>query len=255
MLGGYTGKVLFVNLTTRSIKEEAPPESLYRDFIGGTGLGVRILYEHIKPKVDPLGPENMLGFVTGPLTATPTPGSGRFTVVAKSPLTGTWADSNSGGSLGPELKAAGYDAIFFSGIASKPVYLLLSEGNAELKDASHLWGKDTYETDGILQQELGKPEARIAYIGPAGESCSLISGIVNEKGRVAARSGVGAVMGSKRLKAVAVQGDKKIPVAEPEKLRSVRNHFIKNIKLNRTKYPPLCLSFLDYYQNIYLVHV
>jgi len=230
MLGGYTGKTLFVDLTTGTMKEESPPEDIYRDFIGGTGLGVRILYERIKPKADPLGPENMLGFVTGLLTGTPTPGSSRFTVVTKSPLTGAWAESNSGGSLGPELKAAGYDGVFFSGVAPKPVYLWLSSGKAELRDASHLWGKHTNETDDMLRQELGEPKAKVACIGPAGESCSLISGIVHEKGRTAARSGVGAVMGSKRLKAIAVRGDKKIPVAKPEKLRSVRNDFNKNIK-------------------------
>jgi len=231
MLGGYTGKILFVDLTTGSMREEPPPESLYRDFIGGTGLGVRILYEHIKPKADPLGPENVLGFVTGPLTGTPTPGSGRLTVVAKSPLTGAWADSNSGGFWGPELKWAGYDAIFISGISPKPAYLLLSGGKAELRDAAHLWGKDANETDDILQQELGKPQVRVACIGPAGEACSLISGIVNERERIAARSGVGAVMGSKRLKAVAVRGGKKnIPVAQPEKFKLARADYLKKLK-------------------------
>jgi len=230
MLGGYAGKLLFVDLTRGGIKEETLDEKLCRDFIGGTGLGVRILYERMKPKADPLGPENILGFVTGPLTGTPTPGSGRFTVVSKSPLTGCWADANSGGFWGPELKAAGYDAIFISGAATKPVYLSLSQGKAELKDASHLWGKDTNETDDILHQELGDPKVRISCIGPAGEACSLISGIVNERGRIAARSGVGAVMGSKRLKTVAVRGNRKVPVAQPEKLRSVRNDFTKNIK-------------------------
>jgi len=231
MLGGYTGKILFVDLTTGSMREEPPPESLYRDFIGGTGLGVRILYEHIKPKADPLGPENVLGFVTGPLTGTPTPGSGRLTVVAKSPLTGAWADSNSGGFWGPELKWAGYDAIFISGISPKPAYLLLSGGKAELRDAAHLWGKDANETDDILQQELGKPQVRVACIGPAGEACSLISGIVNERERIAARSGVGAVMGSKRLKAIAVRGGKKnIPVAQPEKFKLARADYLKKLK-------------------------
>ena len=232
MLGGYAGKILFVDLTAGTMKEESPSEDIYRDFIGGTGLGVRILYEYIKPKADPLGPGNILGFITGPLTSTTAPGSGRFTVVTKSPLTGSWADSNSGGFWGPTLKWAGYDAVFISGISSKPAYLLISEGKAELKDASHLWGKDTYETDNMLQKELGKPHLRISCIGPAGESCSLMSGIVNEKGRIAARSGVGAVMGSKRLKAVAVRGDKKnkIPVADKGKLESVRKEFTKNIK-------------------------
>jgi len=231
MLGGYAGKILFVDLTTGKAKEETPPESLYRDFIGGTGLGVRILYERMKPKAEPLGPENILGFVTGPLTATPTPGSGRFTVVTKSPLTGAWADANAGGFWGPELKWAGYDGVFISGASPKPVYLFISGGKAEIKDASHLWGKDANETDDILQKELGKLQARVACIGPAGEACSLISGIVNERGRIAARSGVGAVMGSKRLKAVVVRGDKKkIAVAEPEKLKSVREVFTKKLK-------------------------
>ncbi|GAG86869.1 unnamed protein product, partial [marine sediment metagenome] len=194
-------------------------------------LGVRILYEHIKPKADPLGPENILGFVTGPLTATPTPGSGRYMVVTESPLTGAWAEANSGGFWGPELKWAGYDGIFISGASPKPVYLLISEGKAEIRDASHLWGKDANETDDMLHQELGEPKVKIACIGPAGEACSLISGIVNERGRIAARSGVGAVMGSKRLKAVVVRGDKKkISVAEPEKFKSARADYSKKLK-------------------------
>jgi len=231
MPGGYTGRILFADLTTGTIKKEAPSDSVYRDFIGGTGLGIRMLYEHMKPKADPLGPENVLGFVTGPLTATPTPGSGRFTVVTKSPLTGAWADANAGGFWGPELKWAGYDGVFISGASPKPVYLFISGDKAEIRDASHLWGKDANETDDILQRELGKPQARVACIGPAGEACSLISGIVNERGRIAARSGVGAVMGSKRLKAVVVRGDKKkIAVAEPEKLKSVREVFTKKLK-------------------------
>jgi aldehyde:ferredoxin oxidoreductase len=229
MPGGYTGKILFVDLTTGKMKEESPPESLYRDFIGGIGLGARILYEHMKPKTNPLGPDNILGFVTGPLTGTPTPGSGRFMVVAKSPLTGAWADSNSGGFWGPELKWAGYDAVFISGISPRPVYLLLSNGKAELRNASHLWGKYTSETNDLLQKELG--QVRVACIGPAGEACSLIAGIVNDSERIAARSGVGAVMGSKRLKAVAVRGDKKkIPVARLEEFSLARESFSQSLK-------------------------
>lgn len=234
MLGGYAGKILFVDLTTRELKEESPPESLYRDFIGGTGLGIRILYEHMKPKADPLGPENILGFTTGVLTATPTPGSGRFMVTAKSPLTGTWCDSNCGGSLGPELKRAGYDAVFFSGVSSNPVYLMIDNGNAELRDASHLWGRDSTETENILQQELGKPEWKCAYIGPAGESCNLIASVMHDKDRAAARSGVGAVMGSKKLKAIAVRGNMKIPIAKPDDLKKWREIFNKNLK--KTKF-------------------
>jgi len=195
---GYTGKMLFVDLTTGAITEESLTDDVCRGFIGGTGLGVKILYEGMKAGVDPLGPENMLGFVTGPLTATGVAGGGRYTVVTKSPVTGAWADSNSGGFFGPELKWAGFDAVFFSGCASRPVYLSISDGWAELKDASHLWGKDTNETDDLLQKELGPPSWRIACVGPAGEACSLMAGIVNERGRIAARGGVGAVMGSKK---------------------------------------------------------
>jgi len=231
MFGGYTGKILFVELTEGIVKEECPPEEIYRKFIGGTGLGVKTLYERMKPNSDPLGPENILGFVTGPLTGTNVPGSGRFTVVTKSPVTGGWADSNSGGFWGPELKWAGYDAVFFSGVSEKPVYLSISDNKAELKDASHLWGKDTNETDDLVQKELGEPSWRVVCIGPAGETCSLMAGIVNEKGRIAARRGVGAVMGSKRLKAVAVRGDKKnkVPVSDIEKLNSTRKEFTTEV--------------------------
>lgn len=230
MLGGYAGKILFVDLTSGNIREESPAESLYRDFIGGVGLGAGILYENIKPNADPLGPDNMLGFCTGPLTATPTPSSGRFMVVTKSPLTGAWADSNSGGSFGPELKAAGYDAVFFSGISPRPVYLLLSDGKTELRDASDLWGMDTNKTEDRLQQELNVPGLKVVCIGPAGEKCSLISAIIHDKGRAAGRSGVGAVMGSKKLKAVAVKGSNKIHIADPDRLKIARESLVKDLK-------------------------
>jgi aldehyde:ferredoxin oxidoreductase len=232
MLGGYAGKILFIDLTDGTIKEETPSPDIYREFIGGTGLGVRILYERMKPEVNPLGPGNILGFVTGPLTATATPGSGRFTVVTKSPLTGAWADANSGGFWGPELKQAGYDGVFISGSSSKPVYIFISGDEIEIRDASHLWGSDTSETDDILQKEV--PGARVSCIGPAGEALSLIAGIVNERGRIAARSGVGAVMGSKKLKAVVVKdGKNKISIAEPDKFKSVRDDYIQKLKASQ----------------------
>jgi aldehyde:ferredoxin oxidoreductase len=231
MLGGYAGKILFVDLSRQSIKEETLPENVYRAFIGGYGLGVRVLYEHMKPRVDPLSGENMLGFVAGALTGTTVPGSGRYGVVTKSPLTGTWTEANSGGTLGPELKTAGYDAIFFSGVASVPVYLLIRNGKAELKDASGLWGKDTNQTDDALLNEIGDSRLKVACIGPAGEAMSLLAGIVNEKGRIAARGGVGAVMGSKRLKAVAIRGGTtKIPVASREKLKQAQEKYLSILK-------------------------
>ena len=230
MKGGYCGKILLIDLSERKIKELKPSEETYRRFIGGTGLGVRFLYEKMKAGSDPLGNENILGFVTGPLTGTSTPGSGRFTVVCKSPLTNTWADSNSGGYWGPELKYAGYDALFIKGVAEEPVYLHIFAGKAELRDASDLWGKNTRKTDEILKKELGDEKAKVACIGPSGELKSLISGIVNEDGRVAARSGVGAVMGSKRLKAVVVRGESSVPVASPQKLKEAEKTYFEIFK-------------------------
>jgi len=230
MKGGYCGKILFVELSEGKIEELKPSEQTYRKFIGGTGLGVRFLYEKMKPGSDPLGNENMLGFVTGPLTGTSAPGSGRFTVVCKSPLTNAWADSNSGGYWGPELKYAGYDAVFIKGSAKGPVYLHIFEGKAELRDASHLWGKNTRETEEILKKEIGDEKVKVACIGPSGELKSLISGIVNENGRTAARSGVGAVMGSKRLKAVVVRGKERVPVAQPKRLQEVQKAYFELFK-------------------------
>ena len=231
MLGGYAGKMLFVDLSNSSIKETELPERMCREFIGGYGIGIRVLYEQMKCGVDPLGEDNVLGFVTGALTATSVPGSGRYGVVTKSPLTGAWGESNGGGTMGPELKTAGFDALFFKGVARKPVYLLLKNGVAELKDASGLWGKDTYETEDRIHQETGDGKLKIASIGPAGEARSLLAGIVNEKGRIAARSGVGAVMGSKNLKAVAVKGGTKIiPIADRAKLKQAQERFLSIIR-------------------------
>ena len=144
------GKLLLVDLSTGKIQQETPDEELYRDFIGGYGIGARILYSRQKGGVDPLGPDNTLGLITGPLTGTPAIGGCRYGAVAKSPITGGWGDANSGGHFGPKLKFAGYDGVFFTGISDKPVYLLVDNGKAELKNATHLWGKDTYETEDTL---------------------------------------------------------------------------------------------------------
>jgi aldehyde:ferredoxin oxidoreductase len=231
MLCGYAGKILFVDLSEGSIEEKTLPEETYRQFIGGYGLGIRILYERMKPGADPLGPDNILGFVTGALTATSVPGSGRYGVVTKSPLTGAWCESNGGGTLGPELKTAGYDGVFFRGISPKPVYLLIWEGKSTLMDASGLWGRDTYETDNTIREECGNLKIKTASIGPAGEMQSLLAGIVSEKGRIAARGGVGAVMGSKRLKALAVAGGAQtIAVSDPKKLKEVEARYLAVIK-------------------------
>ena len=229
----YAGKILLVDLSEGKLTEEKLPESVYREFIGGNGLGVRVLYEKMKAGVEGLGPENILGFVVGCLTGTLSPGSGRHMLVTKSPLTGTWAESNSGGTFGPELKTAGYDAVFFRGISPKPVYLLIKDGKAELKDASRLWGKDAYETQDALLQSYRDPRMKVACIGPSGEAVSLLAGIVSERGRIAARNGVGAVMGSKRLKAVAVAGGSQlITPADPGKFDGALQAFLALIRSN-----------------------
>jgi aldehyde:ferredoxin oxidoreductase len=230
MAGGYAGKIGFVNLTREEITTEVLDESLACDFIGGQGIGVRLLFERQQGGVDPLGPENILGFTTGPLTGTKTPTGGRYVAVCKSPLTGGWGDANSGGYFGSELKAAGWDAVFVSGIASSPRYLVITDDRIELKDASHLWGRDTVDTEEFIQTSAGDRKIRIASIGPASERLSLISGIVNDRGRVAARSGVGAVMGSKKLKAVAVRGTGRVAVADEEALTRLRKEFIKDMR-------------------------
>jgi len=219
------GKILLVNLSTGKLEEERPAESLYRDFIGGYGIGSRILYTRQKGSIDPLGPDNYLGFVTGPLTGTQATFSGRYGVVTKSPLTGTWGDSNSGGHFGPHLKFAGYDAVFINGVSEKPVYLLLDNGKAEIKDAGHLWGKDTYETEDSLREELGEGVESVS-IGPTGEKLSLISCIITRRGAAAGRSGVGAVMGSKKLKAIAARGQQEVQVADAELVKKLRDEHI-----------------------------
>jgi aldehyde:ferredoxin oxidoreductase len=154
MVGGYMGngsaKILFVDLSSGEMKEELYGEDVLRKYIGGYGLGAKIMYDKQKPNVDPLGPDNMFGFLTGPLTGTPAVIGSRYVVVTKSPLTGTWGDANSGGDFGPNLKFAGYDGVFFTGISKKPVYLFIENGKAELKDADWLWGKDTNETEDML---------------------------------------------------------------------------------------------------------
>jgi aldehyde:ferredoxin oxidoreductase len=228
MAGGYLGKLLWVDLTKKKITAEPLDETVARKFIGGYGIGARILFSRMKAKADPLGPGNILGFITGPFTGTQAVSGTRFTVVGKSPLTGTWGDANSGGYFAAYLKFAGYDGVFFTGISEKPVYLFIDNGKAELKDASKLWGKDTYETEDMIQAELGKDTA-VACIGPSGEKLACIAGIVHTRGSVAGRSGLGAVMGSKRLKAVAVKGKMKVPVADEVAVRELRKKCLSTL--------------------------
>ncbi|MBA7570134.1 putative oxidoreductase YdhV [subsurface metagenome] len=223
------GKILFVDLSKGELKDEALDEKLCRDFIGGYGIGARIIYSRQKGGVNPLGPENTFGILTGPLTGSPALSGTRYTVVGKSPLTGTWGDANSGGYFGPHLKFAGYDGIFFTGISEKPVYLFINNGKAELRDAAHLWGKDSFETEDILKSELGK-KVEVVCIGPSGENLSLIAAVMNNKGRAAGRSGIGAIMGSKKLKAIAVTGNIKIPLADEKRAKEIRAEYLGKLR-------------------------
>jgi len=213
------GKILNVNLGSGASESESLPEEVYRRYIGGYGLGVRLLFDRIPQGAEALGPDNILGFFPGLLTGTPLFGS-RYQAVAKSPKTGGWGDANSGGDFGPFLKHAGWDGLLFSGISDKPVYLRIEDDKAELKDASDLWGLDAITTEGRLKERHGK-KASIACIGQAGEKLSYMAGICNEYGRLAGRSGLGAVMGSKKLKAVVVLASRNILAGDDENVRSL----------------------------------
>jgi aldehyde:ferredoxin oxidoreductase len=228
---GYLGQVLEVNLSTGEMGTHEIPDPIYEAYLSGMGLGAYYLYENIPAGADPLGPDNILGFVSGLLTGTGSLMTGRWMAVCKSPLTGGWGDANCGGTLSPAIKRCGYDAIFFKGIAEKPVYLYVDNELAELRDATLVWGKDAIETEEILTKECRvKKKPVIATIGMAAEKLSLISGITNDHGRIAARSGVGAVMGSKRLKAVVLAGSKPIQCHDPKNVKAISTELATKIK-------------------------
>jgi len=221
---GTMGRILMVDLATGQTSVETPADDLYLSYLGGYGLGAYYLFRLQKPGADPLGPDNHLGFFAGLLTGTPGITSNRYVVVGKSPKTGTWGDANSGGSFGPAMKAAGFDGVIFKGISGKPVVLLLKDGRAELLPGDDWWGLDTGEIEDKAQELYGKT-ARSASIGPAGERCNLLSCIINDEGRAAARSGLGAVMGSKRLKAIVAVGDAKPELADPDGMKAaIKKH-------------------------------
>jgi len=230
------GKLLFVDLTAGNVKEERLDSRVLKDFIGGRGLGIYYLNKFVDPKCDPLSPENLLVMATGPLTGTGAPTGARYMVMTKSPLTGAITCSNSGGVFPTELKRSGYDAIIFSGRSEKPVYLWIDQEKAELRTAVHLWGKDTRETTDILLTEINA-KARVACIGPAGEQKVLFAAIMNDKHRAAGRSGVGAVMGSKNLKAVVVKGKGRIPLADPERFKAFNKEILDIFKQGIEKTP------------------
>jgi len=215
---GYAGQYLRVNLTRGKISKLLLPRELARNYIGGSGLAARILYDEVSPEVKPYAPKNLLIFATGPVNGTVFPPSGRYCVVTKNALTGGWGEVHSGGHFGPELKYAGYDYIVIQGRSKKPVYLSIRDDEVGLRDAKELWGRDTAETTAGVREELADRNTRVACIGPGGERLVRYSSIITDEHRAAARSGVGAVMGSKRLKAVAVRGTGDVEVADFDKV-------------------------------------
>ncbi|MGM0419514.1 MAG: aldehyde ferredoxin oxidoreductase family protein [Bacillota bacterium] len=223
-------KILRVDLTAGEVKEETLDPQLVKKFLGGRGLASKLLADEIDPNIDALSPENKLIFATGLMTGTSASTGGRYMVVTKGPLTGTIASSNSGGYFGAELRFSGYEMIVFEGKSDKPVYLQLVDGKAELKDAEHVWGKKVDETTDLLLEEVGDDRARVSCIGPAGENEVLFASIMNDKNRAAGRTGVGAVMGSKNLKAVVVRGDKSSFDYDKEALMEVVRRQTKIIK-------------------------
>jgi len=231
-MSGYVGKVLFVDLNSGSFEERAIPDQVYENYLSGVGLGAYILHREIPAGADPLGPDNVLGLMSGLLTGTGSLLTGRWMAVCKSPLTGGWGDANCGGTFSPAIKQCGYDGIFFKGAAEKPIYLVIDEASGpRLEDASELWGLDAVETEELLEKKhRGRKTPAVAVIGPAGEKLSLISGICNDRGRIAARSGVGAVMGSKKLKAVVLSGEDKISCADRDAVRALSKKYVAKVK-------------------------
>ncbi len=228
----FWGKLLRVNLTDSTIKEEEIPEEKFKLYLGARGLGSRYFIDEVDPNVDPLSPENKLIFAPGPLSGTTAPTGGRYDVITKGPLTGTIAASNSGGFFGAELKFAGYDMIIVEGKAEKPVYISIRDNEVKIEDASSLWGKDVHETTDLILEKFGDKRARVACIGPAGEKLVRFAAIMNDKDRAAGRTGVGAVMGSKNLKAIVVKGSKRVEVANPEEFKAVVKEKIDLLKEN-----------------------
>ena len=205
----YQGKILRVNLTTNELKTEVLEEHIYRKYIGGSALASYFLLKELKKGVDPLGPDNILVFACSAITGTPVPGASRFTVAAKSPLTGGFAEAEGGGWWAPELKWAGFDAIVIKGVSPKPVYLWIRDDKVELCDAEHLTGKISGEVERIIRDELKDEKIRIAQIGPAGENLVRYANVGNECKHYNGRVGLGAVMGSKKLRAIAVRASGK----------------------------------------------
>ena len=225
----YKGKILRLNLSKKTAKVEEVPKNLFKKYLGGRGFGVKIYYDEVKPDVDPLGPENKLVFMTGPLTGTPAFGSSKCSLTTKSPLSGIYLCSNAGGYFGAELKFAGYDGIIIEGRADHPIYASIKDDQIEFNDAKHIWGMDIWETQKAVKEETSDDKTKVACIGPAGERLVRFACVMSED-RSFGRGGAGAVMGSKNLKAVAVRGSGKIETAELDKLKQLLRDSVKSLK-------------------------
>jgi aldehyde:ferredoxin oxidoreductase len=235
MPNGYWGKILRVDLTNKQVNEEAISEEYCRKYLGGVGFAADVLFKEVGPEVGALDPENRLIFGVGPFQASAVPGSGKFVLVAKSPLTNAILYSMAGGTMAQMLKKSGYDALVVQGKSEKPVYLWINDRKVEIKEADSVWGKNSEETVDLIREELDEPKASVADIGPAGEKLIAFSCIVVDKHSFAGRGGLGAVMGSKNLKAIAVKGTQKPEVADSQKVRDLAKELNKRIRENAPK--------------------
>lgn len=233
---GYWGKIMRINLTDKRAFEETLPFEVAKAFIGGAGIGIKYLFDEVKAGTDPLGPGNKLVFSVGPFTGTPVPGSSRMAVVSKSPLTKAVGLSLSGGYFPAEMRYAGYVAIIIEGQAEKPTYVSIEEGKVHFHSARKVWGTLTADCQQLIKDDLGDQNFRITCIGPAGENLSKMACIINER-RAAGRKGLGAVMGSKRLKAIAIRGTGSIDVASKDKMKTLIKNMRKEMKESPVLYP------------------
>ncbi len=228
-MNGYVGKILYVDLTSGEVRDEALSPELARYYVGGSGLAARLVYDLVDGDTDPLGPDNPLIVMTGPLVGTAMPSAGRCSICALSPLTGIWGESNTGGFIGPELRFAGYDGIVITGRAERPTWLTIVDGEARLRDGFGLWGLDAYATQDRAREMLDEVRARVACIGPAGENGVRMAAVMNDHGRAAGRTGMGAVMGAKRLKAIALRGTGTVPLADPDGFGDVVREILQDL--------------------------
>jgi len=246
---GYWNKVLRIDLTKRKIEEEEIDDQTFELFVGGAGIGAKILWEEVPPEVKPFDPDNRLIFAGGAFQGYPVPGSAKFSVVSKSPLTNTYADSAAGAKWGPFFKRCGYDALIIQGKSDNPVYISIKDDEVKIKDAKDIWGLDSYQTVDEVKKEIGDPRASVATIGPAGEKLVKIACIGVDKHSFAGRCGLGAIMGSKNLKAIAVNGSKKVPISNLSLLKEHNRRFFKEItkasiesQLRPHGTPALCIT-------------